>query len=233
MKSKLSILAAISLLFGLQAQAQITEISCTIRDNGGSLNCMLTGKEKKVMSADDINQFIDAIPVAAYVTLKSRKGMERTFKIDANAPQVKRLNDIKRSASISEISSAKSSLFNEIEKKLIKLSDELDGQAAAAELVLYDQSIALEKIKRENRGYLAELEAFRANREQACTSTPAFEKMSKVNSSLQQTLSDMIYSFQTPGTCLADFKVFKDKEGAVDLRQLATLGDRYKTNCKK
>lgn len=116
------------------------------------------------------------------------------------------------------LSSAKSSLFNEIEKKLIKLSDELDGQAAAAELVLYDQSIALEKIKRENRGYLAELEAFRANREQACTSTPAFEKMSKVNSSLQQTLSDMIYSFQTPGTCLADFK---DKEGAVDLRQLA------------
>lgn len=215
------------------AQVQATEISCTIRDTGGNLNCQWVGKERKVMSAEDINNFVDAANVAAYVTLKSRKGMERTYKIDGNSPQYKRMNELKRSSSISEISAAKSALFGDIEKKLIKLSDELDGQAAAAELVLYDQSIALEKIKRDNRSMTTSLEAFNKNREQACTSTPAFEKVSKANNSLQLTLSDMISAFQTPGTCLADFKVFKDKDGAVDLRQLAGVGERYRTSCKK
>jgi len=227
------ITALIATLVGLQAFGQTAEIYCTIRDSGGNLNCQWVGKERKVMNADDISQFIDAGNVAAFVTLKSRKGMERTYKIDPNSPQYKRLNDTKRSASISEFSVQKSALFAEIEKKLIKLSDELDGQAAAAELVLYDQSLALEKMKRENRSMSAELDAFKKNREQACTSTPAFERVSKSNSGLQQTLSDLIFAFQTPGTCLADFKVFKDADGAVDLRQLATVTEKYKNNCKK
>lgn len=222
-------------LFALtsMAQVQATEISCTIRDTGGNLNCQWVGKERKVMNAEDISNFIDAANVAAYVTLKSRKGMERTYKIDGNSPQYKRLNDLKRSSSISEISTSKSALFGDIEKRLIKLSDELDGQAAAAELVLYDQSIALEKIKRENRSMTANLEAFNKNRDQACTSTPAFERVSKANNSLQLTLSDMVSAFQTPGTCLADFKVFKDKDGSVDLRQLSSVGERYRSSCKK
>src|SRR5262245_44921847 len=61
------------------AQAQSAEIYCTIRDNGGSLNCQWMGAEKKVMNAEDVSNFIDSGNVAAYVTLKSRKGMERTF----------------------------------------------------------------------------------------------------------------------------------------------------------
>ena len=227
-----SMMAAV-LATSAHAQTGPSEIYCTIRESGGNLNCQWLGKERKVMNTEDISQFIDAGNIAAYVTLKSRKGMERTFKLDPNSPQYKRLNDMKRSSSISEVGAAKSALFSEIEKKLIKLSDELDGQAAAAELVLYDQSIGLEKMKRENRAMTADLDAFKNNRTQTCTSTPAFEKLSKSNSGLQQILSDIVYAFQSPGTCMADFKVFKDKDGAIDLRQLASVGEKYKANCKK
>jgi hypothetical protein len=227
-------LMALAVLFtGSFAQAQASEIYCTIRDNGGSLNCQWMGKQNKVMTPDEISSFVDSAYVAAYVTLKGRKGMERIFKVDANSPQYKRLNEIKRSASISEISTAKANLFSEIEKKLIKLSDDLDGQAAAAELIQYDSSIAIDKIKRENRQMAAELEAFKAGKEQACTTTPAFERMSKTNASLQTILSDIVVAFQTPGTCMSDLKVYKDKDGAVDLRQLSGVAEKYKNSCRK
>ena len=222
-----------SLVMFLAHAANASEVYCTIRESGGNLNCYWVGKDKRVMNAEDISNFIEDGNVSAYVTLKSRKGMERTYKIDSKSPQYKRLNDMKRSSSISEISAAKSTLFSEIEKKLIKLSDELDGQAAAAELVMYDQSIALDKIKRENRTMTDNLEGFNKNRDQACTSSPGYEKMSKANSGLQQTLSDILLAFQSPGTCLADFKIFKDKDGAVDLRQLSSIGEKYKNSCKK
>ncbi len=185
------------------------------------------------MSSEDIANFVDASEVAAYITLKSRKGMERTYLVDGKAPQFKRLNDIKKNQSISDISNAKSALFNEIEKKVIKLSDELDGQAAAAELVLYDSSLTYDKIKRESRLMTAELEGYRKNKDKACTSTPAFEQISKANSKLQQTLSNILYAFQSSDSCMSDYKVFKDRDGAVDLRQLDTVTDHFKSNCKK
>ncbi len=57
--------------------------------------------------------------------------------------------------------------------------------------------------------------------------------MSRANARLQTTLSNIVYAFQTPDTCMAGYKVFKDKDGAVDLRQLDTAADDYKANCKK
>lgn len=231
------LVSTLAMLAGLSATStafgQAAEISCTIRDTGGSLNCQWLGKERKVMNADEISSFIDAGNVAAYMTVKSRKGLERTFKVDSASPQYKRYNDMKKSGSISEVNAAKATLFAEIEKKAIKLSDELDGQAAAAELLQYDQAVALEKVRRESRTLTTELEGFRKQRDQACTSTPAFERISKSNSGLQQTLSDLIFAFQTPGTCLSDFKVYKDADGAVDLRQLSSLTEKYKNSCKK
>lgn len=213
--------------------ADPAEINCTIRKSGGNLECQILGKDRKVMNAEDITNFVDAGEVAAYITLKSRKGLERTFMVDGKSPQYKRLNDLKRSASMSEIAKAKSDLFNEIEKKVIKLSDELDGQAAAAELVLYDSSITYDKFKRESRTALAELEGYRKNKDKVCTSTPAFEQVSKANAKLQQTLSNIIYAFQTTDSCMSDYKVFKDRDGSVDLRQLDTVTDHFKSNCKK
>jgi hypothetical protein len=222
-------------LFGVQnGFADSMEIFCTIRSSGGNLNCQQGhDKNRKVMNAEDISNFVDAGEVAAYITLKSRKGMERTFMVDPRAPQYKRLNDIKKTSSISEIAKAKSDVFNEIEKKVIKLSDELDGQAAAAELVLYDSSLTYDKIKRENRAMMTELEGYRKNKDKVCTSTPAFEQMSKANSRLQQTLSNILYAFQPSDSCMADYKVFKDRDGSVDLRQLDPVTDHFKANCRK
>lgn len=221
-------------VFGFQAAvADPLEIYCTIRKTGGNLNCQTTGKERKMMTSEDITNFVDAGEVAAYVVLKGHKGYERVFMIDGRSPQYKRLNEIKKSASMSEIAKAKSDLFNEIEKKLVKLSDELDGQAAGAELVLYDPSIAYDKMKREGRVMVTELEGYRKNKEKVCTNTPAFETMSKANSKLQTTLSNILVAFQTPDSCMADYKVFKDKDGSVDLRQLDTVSDHFKQSCRK
>ncbi len=208
------------------------EIYCTIRSSGANLTCQVLGKERKVMTAEDITNFIDAGEVAAYITLKSRKGFERSYLIDAKAPQYKRLGDIKKSASISEIAKAKSDLFNEIEKKVIKISDEQDGQNAAGELVLPDSTLTYDKFKREQRAMVAELEGYRKNKDKVCTTTPAFENMSKANQRLQQTLSNLIYAFQSPDSCMFNYKVFKDKDGTVDLRQLDTASDHFKSNCK-
>jgi hypothetical protein len=226
-------LISLALLAGQAAFAEPMEIYCTIRSSGGQLNCQIMGKERKVMNAEDITNFVDAGEVAAYITLKSRKGMERTYMIDPHAASYRRLADIKKSASISDIAKAKSDLFNEIEKKVIKVSDDLDGQAAAAELVLYDSSLTYDKIKRDSRAMTAELEGYRKNKDKICTNTPAFEQMSKANTRLQQTLSNIIYAFNTPDSCMSDYKVFKDRDGSVDLRQLDTVTDHFKANCRK
>ncbi len=226
-------LISLALLAGQAASADPMEIYCTIRSSGGQLNCQVMGKERKVMNAEDITNFVDAGEVAAYITLKSRKGMERTYMIDGRSASYKRMNDIKKSSSISEIAKAKSDLFNEIEKKVIKVSDDLDGQAAAAELVLYDSSLTYDKLKRDNRTMTTELEGYRKNKDKVCTNTPAFEQMSKANTRLQQTLSNIIYAFNTPDSCMSEYKVFKDRDGSVDLRQLDTVTDHFKANCRK
>lgn len=217
-----------------QTGSDITEIYCSIRDSGVSLNCQNVLKDgRKAMTADDIPLFIDQASISAYVTVKSRKGLERTFFIEPNSPEFKKLNEVKRAASISEVSKYKTDLFADIEKKMIKLSDELDSQSNQAQLIKYDSSIALEKFRRESRGMKTELEGFQKNRDKVCTSTPAFEQLSKVNSSLQTTLSNILFAFQTPGTCMSGFKVFKDRDGTVDVRQLDTVAAKFTENCKK
>ena len=62
-----------------RAFADAMEIYCTLRSSGDSMNCQLMGKERKVMNVEEINNFLDAAEVAAYIKLKSRKGLERTF----------------------------------------------------------------------------------------------------------------------------------------------------------
>ncbi len=231
------LLLALSTFVGVQMTwaADTGEIACNIRDAGGSISCQQLGPNgvRRVMTAEDISTFIDQGQVAAYITLISRKGYERTYLIDGNSPQYKNLGNVKRSASISEINKAKSDLFNEIEKKLIKVSDDLDGQAAAAELIKYDPSIANDKFRRESRQMAIDLDAARNNKERTCASTSTYEQMAKANSSLQGTLSNILYAFQSPDTCMSDFKLIKDKDGAVDLKQLESVPQKFQAQCKK
>ena len=146
------------------AHADPAEVYCTIRDPGGRLTCLWSEKDtKRKMTSGDISNFIDEAQVAAYITLKSRAGYERIFMVDPEAPSFKKLNEIKKTASISDINKAKSDLFNEIEAKVVKLSDELDNSANAAELVKYDASVAVDKAKVKSRELEKELEIYRRN----------------------------------------------------------------------
>lgn len=216
-----------------QAQNKPAEIVCTIRDSGTSLNCIWGGKEKKALTSDDVSAFIDQAAIFAYVTVKSKKGHERTFQPDANSLQFRRLSDLKKNGSVSEVSRAKLDLFSEIEKKVIKLSEELDAQASGADLVKFDASITTDKFRLEMKDQQAELESLRGAKTKLCTTTPQFEAVSKANASLQTTLSNIIVAFQTPGTCMEGFKVLKDRDGTVDLRQMDGIGKTFIENCKK
>ena len=227
----------LSLIFWTQISSAMepVEIYCNIRDSGSSLSCQEIGRggARKVMTAEDISAFVDQGQIAAYVTLKSKKGFERTYLIDGNAAQYKKLSDVKKTASISEINRAKSELFNDIEKKLIKTSDDQDTQAAAAELVKYDSAVAYDKFKRESRQMVVDLDTAKKSNEKSCASSATYEQMLKANSSLQRSLSNILYAFESPGNCMSDFKIFKDKDDSVDLRQLDTVPKKFLTQCKK
>ncbi|MFM6927738.1 MAG: hypothetical protein ACKOX6_04700 [Bdellovibrio sp.] len=219
----------------LASQIESNELYCLIRNTGSNLICQWVAKDGDLilMKADDVGLFIDQAAVLGYITVKSKAGYERVFEIDAKSDRFANLKAYRKTASLSEISKYKSDLFIEIEKNVIKISDDLDKAATATDLVKYDSSIALDKYRRETRVVKNELEGYRKNRETVCTATPAFEQISKVNSALQKSLSGILYALQTPGTCMDDFKVFKDKDGTVDLRQLDVVPDRFTEKCKK
>ncbi len=227
--SALTVLAA--MLATSIAQANPVELYCNIK--GANLVCQILGRDRKVMNPEDVANFIDLSESNSYITVKSRKGYERTFMVDGKSQPFKRMNDVKNSGSTSEVASAKTNLFNDIEKKTIKLADELDGQAAAAEFVLYDPSVTYDKAKREARDLTTEVEGYRKNRDKMCTSTPAYEALTKASGRLQQTLSNIVYAWQTPGTCMDTYKIYRDRDGSIDLRQLDSSVDHYKTECKK
>ena len=152
---------------------------------------------------------------------------------DPNAAQFKKLADVKKNGSISEISRAKLDLFAEIEKKAIKLSDDLDASALTADLIKFDASITGDKYKRELRYAKEDLDSMRSFKGGVCTSTPEFENRMKVASIAQSTLSSLLNAFQTPGTCLEQVKVKKDKDGKVDISQFDGLAQTYIDSCKK
>ena len=232
LKSVLSLSVIFTSLLTI-AQERPVDINCVIRESGQNLNCIWVGKEKKTMSPEDVASYIDNAAVYAYITVKSRKGFERTFQPDPNSAPFRKLSEIKKAGSISEVSRAKLDLFADIEKKVIKLSDDLDAQALTADLVKFDASVTAEKLKRIVHDQDKELELNRNNKEKLCTTTPQFEALTKTNQSMQTALSNILVAFQTGGTCMDSFKVFKDKDGTVDLRQLEGVGKAFTDNCKK
>ncbi len=218
---------------GFAAKEQLVEIVCSIRDTGTSLNCVWLGREKKAMTSDDVQAFVDQANVYAYITVKSRKGHERSFMPDPNSAQFKKLADIRKNGSISEISRAKLDLFAEIEKKTIKLADDLDAQSLTADLIKFDASVTTGKYKRELKFAKEDLESLQSNKGALCVATPEYESKMKVASTLQSTVSTLLNAFQTPGTCMDKLTVKKDKDGKVDVSQFEGLAQSYVESCKK
>jgi len=152
----LKVIAVLSaVMVGALAQAadiDAVEIFCTIRDSGNHLNCQWVGKDqRRSMSPEETAIFIDKSQVASYISVRSRKGMERVFAIDPESPQFRKLNEVIKTGAMSEIAKAKLDLFSEIERKAVKISDDLDAASVTMELVKYDDSIAVDKYKRELR----------------------------------------------------------------------------------
>ena len=173
----------LSLVTGSAAMAQVdaTEIYCTIRETGSHLNCQWVGKDnRRSMTPEETAQFIDKSEIAAYMSVRSRRGMERTFLIDSDAIQFRKLNETKRTGSISEIAKAKLDLFSDIERKAIKISDDLDAQNATMELVKYDSSVASDKYKRELRRMDQELVNLKSELDQKTGTNKAYENSPKV-----------------------------------------------------
>jgi hypothetical protein len=213
------------------------EISCVIRPTGTSLSCnwvkSIVGNDRKSMTPEDISAFIDKAAVQAYITVLSKKKLERTFLVDNNHPAFRRIAELKKSASIGEISHAKLDLFSEIEKKTIKVSADLDEAVAASDLIIADPSVSREKFKTDLHDAAGELDALRDKKDKLCTATPAFEQITRANQHLQKTLSSLVYAFQNPNSCLTDFKLVKDREGEVDLRQLDNIGPQFIEKCRR
>lgn len=229
--SKIILMLTTLFASSLLAQDKMVEIICTIKDPGASLLCVWSGKEKTAFTSDDIPVFIDQAYTKVYITVKSRRGHERTFTLDSTSTQFKRLTDIKKSGSASDVSKAKQDLFSDVEKMIVRLSDDLDAKSLSAELVKYDASVTTERYKKELSETSRELEAFLAGKNQLCVATPHYENINKLNMSLQVALSNVLVAFQTQGTCMESFKVKKDGNGLVDLSQLDGLSQSYKDNC--
>lgn len=233
MQSVLKAVILCILVIPSTSHAERMELFCKVRSNGRNLDCQILGKERRVMHEEDIAQVLDSAADGVYVTERSKKGVDRVFYIDGHAPQFKHLKGLKDSGSLSKLSSARNALFGRIEKRVIKLGNELDSLTDSAELVLYDSSITLEKYKTENRDLTSELEAYRSHKEKICKSTPEYEQVSKVNSKLQDLLSKILEAYQSPESCMSQLKIVKDPDGAVDLRQLEKAPDLFKTSCAK
>ena len=113
------------------------DLSCKLRSNGTNLDCQFLGKERTVMHPEDIPKVIDSVADGIYITAKSRKNLERVFYVDPRSAQFKHLEDMRGSAPMSEISSARVAVFSEIEKRVIKLMDELDVAVGIRRSCLY------------------------------------------------------------------------------------------------
>lgn len=208
------------------------EISCLINAARTGLTCLwIDANGKRSMQANDIQTFVDQAAVSAYITVRSRKGFERTFQPDPKSPPFRKLAEMKKKTAMAELSHAKIDLFAELEKKVIQLSESLDAQAGQADLVKFDASITGDKLKRQLRDANKELESLRASKEKLCTTTPGYEAMSRTNQNLQTVLSNLLLAFQQPGTCMENIKIMKDPDGTVDLRQLGGLAKTFGEQC--
>ncbi len=225
------VLLAFFLTVFVLPNAHAMEVSCAFSSGGKSLSCQITTPPRRVMHPEDIGEFLEAKEI--FVTLVGASKVTRIFQIDRNAPEFKHLEDLHKSGSISEIEAGKLALFAEIERKLIETSNKLDAAKNEAKLVLYDSSITYEKLNGDRVTRDAEIAALRKGKEQACMTLPAVEKISNANSKLQQALSNILYAFQTPDSCMAGFKVFKDRDGTVDLRQLNDVSTQFRSQCTK
>lgn len=212
---------------GISSQARADsppELFCSINSNGQGLSCQFKDKRNssKVFSDDDIGAFIEKTSTGGYMTIKSKRGFERTFEIDPAAAEFKKLKEAKKASTASELAGLKLEIFSEIEKKAIQISDGLDTIFVQSDLLKYDPAVATDKCKLDMRVNAAG-NSYEKN----------IETLQSENKALAVFLTSLIKAFKDPSSCMSDFKLEVSADGSVDLSQLQGLAQAFRNHCKK
>lgn len=201
----------------------LPELFCSITESSG-LRCQYKDKKNssRAFSDLDVTDFITKSAAGGYITVKSKRGFERTFEVDPSYVQFKKITEKRDSAGTTELARMKLDLFSEMEKKAVQISDGLDTIFVQSDLLKYDPSIAIDKCRLDMK---------------ASTSGTAYEKnvesLQAENKALGVFLTGLIKAFKDPTSCLSDFKIHVTSDGSIDLEQLQGLSQAFKNRCKK
>jgi hypothetical protein len=206
------------------AERLIPELFCTIADAGQNLNCQYKDKRDstRAFGDQDIIAFIDKAMDGAFMTVRSKRGFERTFEVDPGSAPFKNLRDARKSEGVSNLARIKLDLFSELEKKAIQISDGLDTVFVQTDLLKYDPAVANDKCKMDMKLFTS-----------GATYEKNLETLTAENKALAIYLTSLIKAFKEPGSCLDDYKVEVAQDGSVELSQLQGLSQAFKNRCKK
>jgi hypothetical protein len=201
------------------------ELFCTISENGQNLVCQTRDRKNgsKTFADQDILSFIDrSSSGGAYITVKSKKGFERTFEIDPAAAPFVRYRDSVKSAVSSEIAKIKLDIFTEIEKKAVQVSNELDKVIVHSDILKYDPSIATDKCKSAMRAL-----------DSGASFDKSLESLKTENRVLSFQLTSLIKAFEEPNTCMTGVKLEVTSDGSIDANSLENLPRAFRARCKR
>ncbi len=206
------------------AWAESPELFCTINESGESLSCQYKDKRdsSKAFTDEDILSFVDRATNGAYITVKSKRGFERTFEVDPVSPPFKRLRDAKKSMGVSETARMKLEVFQTLERKAVQISDGLDAVFVQADMLKYDPAIATDKCKMDMKVYSS-----------GATYEKNLESLTAENKTLSIYLTSILKAFKEPGSCIGDYKINVSADGTVELSQLQGLAQAIRNRCKK
>lgn len=219
------IVVVVSMLSSIAAHADpAPELFCTINSNGEDLNCQYKDKRdsSKVFSDDDIISFTDRSMTGGYITVKSKRGFERTFEVDPDSHQFKQLREAKKNLGVSELAKVKLETYQDLERKAIQVSDGLDAIYVQSDMLKYDPAIAADKCKMDMKLYSSGVN-YEKN----------LESLSAENKTLSIYLTSLLKAFKDPGSCLSDYKMDVSADGTVELSQLQGISQAFKNRCKK
>jgi hypothetical protein len=203
------------------------ELFCVISagtGGGGGITCQYKDRKdsSKPFSDEDILSFMSRAERGAYITVRSKRGFERTFEVDPTAPEFRRLAEARKNAVASEIARLKLDIFQSLESKAIQVSDGLDTIFIQSDLLKYDPAVATDKCKMEMKINNTQV-AFEKN----------VETVRAENKALSVVLSSLIKAFRDPSSCLSGTSFAVGDDGSIDLGQLQGLAQSFRTKCKK
>lgn len=210
------------------------ELFCNIRKESATLNCQyFNGQTKRPLTDQDIIDFVDRASVSAYLTVESRAEHERTLAIDPSYANFKSLADTIKSGSASEIARAKFDIFAEIEKRVIKISDDLDTSLSAQNFIKYDPSVTNDKYRRELEFVTGQTIQGIKSAATNCATEQQLATLASDNRALSTELTRIVNAMRSPTSCLGDQPFQVQPDGSMDLNEVKNLSLAFTDKCRK